>query len=110
MVLPSEALDPADGPPPPHTFLDGDFRPSMPFLELMKQEVAIEMETLWDRHDVTMFPTLSDEWKHHVREAAAAEKERRRNLLLTASPKTGAPSTSNRSPRSPKERVDLQQR
>lgn len=65
------------GTPPSHTFLDGDFRVMQPFLEELKQEVASEMEVLWDRSDPTINPAISDEWQYHVERLVKAEQQRR---------------------------------
>merc|ERR1712032_1482003 len=46
-----------------HTFLDGEFQPTSTFLALLKDEVAREVETMWDRTDVSQYPSNSESWE-----------------------------------------------
>eukprot|EP00443_Scrippsiella_acuminata_P112122 CAMPEP_0115624218 /NCGR_PEP_ID=MMETSP0272-20121206/27184_1 /TAXON_ID=71861 /ORGANISM="Scrippsiella trochoidea, Strain CCMP3099" /LENGTH=1728 /DNA_ID=CAMNT_0003060473 /DNA_START=83 /DNA_END=5266 /DNA_ORIENTATION=+ len=57
---------------PPYVFTDSEFQPTSTFLNLLKDEVAHEMETLFDRSDVTQYPSISDNWQAVLAEATAA--------------------------------------
>lgn len=52
-----------------HIFADSDFQPTATFMALLKDEVAHEMELLWDRSDETQYPSCSDHWQSLRREA-----------------------------------------
>eukprot|EP00929_Paragymnodinium_shiwhaense_P102115 TRINITY_DN65301_c0_g1_i1.p1 TRINITY_DN65301_c0_g1~~TRINITY_DN65301_c0_g1_i1.p1 ORF type:complete len:1682 (+),score=427.74 TRINITY_DN65301_c0_g1_i1:83-5128(+) len=61
---------------PSYVFLDGDFRPTQTFVDVVKQEAAHVMEVLWDRSDSTINPAVSDEWHYFLERLAKAERER----------------------------------
>jgi len=49
--------------PSVYSFVDSDFRPTQTFLDLLREEVASEMDTMWDRQDPTLNLTSSEEWR-----------------------------------------------
>mmetsp|Transcript_54532 Transcript_54532/g.122486 ORF Transcript_54532/g.122486 Transcript_54532/m.122486 type:complete len:592 (-) Transcript_54532:161-1936(-) len=45
-----------------HVYEYGDFKPTVPFMEVVKAEVCAEVETLWERDDPTLYPSASEHW------------------------------------------------
>ena len=49
-----------------HVFGDGDFRPTSIFVEELRNQISEEIETLWDRTDISLYPSNSEEWYHQI--------------------------------------------
>jgi len=56
-------------------FKDGELQPVNTFMNGLKEEVAHEMETLYERSDITQYPSLSDNWKAVLAQAVEAAKK-----------------------------------
>jgi len=65
-VLPSESADKISAGtstvPLLHIFADSEFQPTGTFAALLKDEVAQEMDTMWDRSDPSIYPSSSEGW------------------------------------------------
>ncbi|CAL1149002.1 unnamed protein product [Cladocopium goreaui] len=48
---------------PLHIFANGDFKPSHTFLELLKEEVAKEMESIFEGEDASQYASSSEHWQ-----------------------------------------------
>ncbi|CAE7832121.1 TARBP1 [Symbiodinium sp. CCMP2592] len=53
-------------------FADGDFRPSQTFLALLKEEVAKEMDDIFDAEDCSQYASASEHWEEAQRCALRA--------------------------------------
>lgn len=74
---PAEAKAPEPGSssaPQLHVFMDGEFQPTGTFLNLLRDEVASEMETLFDRADITQYPSMSDNFQLVLADAIVATR------------------------------------
>ncbi|CAK9022859.1 unnamed protein product [Durusdinium trenchii] len=59
-VLPSDGKEILQ---PLHIFANGDFKPSQTFLELLKDEVAQEMERIFEGEDPSQYSSSSEHWQ-----------------------------------------------
>jgi len=80
--LPVEHEDPSGA---EHTFADSDFQPSRTFLAHLKDEVSHEMDSLWNRNDLSTYPSCSDELRHQLASVIAGVPRADRPVVAEAS-------------------------
>lgn len=65
-------------------FADSDFQPSRTFLALLKDEVSHEMDALWNRNDLSTYPSCSDELRIQLASVLAGVPRADRPIVAEA--------------------------